>query len=227
MDGNSGVPVALGLGLLLRECQRAIEVEPDDEDAPHVLRSSSLGAFDLDEVQAAVKEILGRLRNEVSSQKPIEQEVSDLVQVDGEAAMKKAGDVVRNDVVEGGRPKVSEETRRLEEEKRVLEEKVRRLEEHHRDRAMEEEKRTEEEGRRREEKEKEKGKEKKGKQRMQDKGEGASGQVDKGKPRSRAQRSTDGSPKRTSADPASPGKNTRSSKRKVKPSRRALGSDYP
>lgn len=66
VDGNTGVPVALGLGLLLRECQRAIEVEPDDEDAPHVLRSSRLGAFDLDEVQAAVGEILGRLRNEVS-----------------------------------------------------------------------------------------------------------------------------------------------------------------
>lgn len=68
-DRNEGTSVVLGLGLLLRECRRAMEVEDDDDDAPKFLRESHLVTRRYDRVIEVIKEVTGRLPSPDTSEK--------------------------------------------------------------------------------------------------------------------------------------------------------------
>ncbi|KAF8547885.1 hypothetical protein OG21DRAFT_1567584 [Imleria badia] len=57
VDCNKGMQVVLGLGLLLRECWRAVEVEADDASTPGFLRASVLGVEMTKEVIATMEEV--------------------------------------------------------------------------------------------------------------------------------------------------------------------------
>lgn len=59
-DAGSSTPVILGLGLLLRECWRAVEVEPDS-GTPTFLVNSLLGVERAEDVLAVIKQILQEL----------------------------------------------------------------------------------------------------------------------------------------------------------------------
>ena len=61
VDRDEGTSVVLGLGLLWRECWRAVEVEGDDEDFPKFLRESLLGSKRAERVAQAIKEMADRL----------------------------------------------------------------------------------------------------------------------------------------------------------------------
>jgi hypothetical protein len=61
VDHNKGTPVVLGLGLLLRECWRAVEVEADDSNSPNFLRKSVLGVEMAEEVVSIMKEVSARV----------------------------------------------------------------------------------------------------------------------------------------------------------------------
>ena len=60
-DHKEGTLVVLGLGLLLRECWRAVEVEDDDESAPKFLQESLLGKKRASQVIKAIKEVMSGL----------------------------------------------------------------------------------------------------------------------------------------------------------------------
>jgi len=60
-DHDEGTLVVLGLGLVLRECWRAVEVEDDDETSPQFLRESLLGMRRIKEVIKVIKEVTGKL----------------------------------------------------------------------------------------------------------------------------------------------------------------------
>ena len=61
VDCDEGTSVVLGLGLLWRECWRAVKVEGDDEDFPKFLRESLLGSKRAERVAQAIKEMADRL----------------------------------------------------------------------------------------------------------------------------------------------------------------------
>ena len=58
-DRNRGTPVILGLGLLLRECWRAVEVEPDSQ-VPDFLRNSRLGVERAQDVVTVIRDLRAR-----------------------------------------------------------------------------------------------------------------------------------------------------------------------
>ncbi|KAI6105970.1 hypothetical protein EDD16DRAFT_1524303 [Pisolithus croceorrhizus] len=60
---NQGGPIVLGLGLLLRECNRAQEVEEDDPEVSHLdfLLNSNLGIQRAEDVLCAVGSVIARL----------------------------------------------------------------------------------------------------------------------------------------------------------------------
>ena len=60
-DGSSGTNIVLGLGLLLRDCWRAVEVEPEGEGYPDFLVNSALGVERAEQVVSTIKEILSQL----------------------------------------------------------------------------------------------------------------------------------------------------------------------
>lgn len=60
-DAGSGTPVVLGLGLLLRDCWRAVEVEPNTPGLPDFLVNSALGHERAEEIVLVIKEILNDL----------------------------------------------------------------------------------------------------------------------------------------------------------------------
>lgn len=60
-DRNKGTAVVLGLGLLLRECWRVVEVEADDSNIPGFLRGSVLSVKMAEEVVATMKGVSGCL----------------------------------------------------------------------------------------------------------------------------------------------------------------------
>jgi hypothetical protein len=60
-DRDEGTSVVLGLGLLLRECWRAVEVDYDDDDAPKFLQESHLTKKRADQVMKVIEEVTGRL----------------------------------------------------------------------------------------------------------------------------------------------------------------------
>lgn len=58
---DEGAAVVLGLGLLLRECWRAVEVDDDDDDTPKFLQESLLTKKRADQVMKVIEEVTGRL----------------------------------------------------------------------------------------------------------------------------------------------------------------------
>lgn len=61
-DCEAGSLIVLALGLLLRECWRAIELEEDDEDAPEFLRGSHLDKTRaMERVLKAIRDAISRL----------------------------------------------------------------------------------------------------------------------------------------------------------------------
>jgi hypothetical protein len=58
-DRNRGTAVILGLGLLLRECWRAVKGEPDSQ-VPEFLHNSRLGVKRAGEVVAVIRDVLAR-----------------------------------------------------------------------------------------------------------------------------------------------------------------------
>jgi hypothetical protein len=62
VDHEAGALIVLALGLLLRECWRAVELEDDDENAPEVLRGSHLDKpRAMKRVLRAIKDAISRL----------------------------------------------------------------------------------------------------------------------------------------------------------------------
>ncbi|KAN0086259.1 hypothetical protein V8E55_007393 [Tylopilus felleus] len=72
-DAGSGTPVVLGLGLLLRECWRAVEVEPNAKGFPEFLLQSALGHERADEIVSVIKQVL----DDLSSQPEQVEDVAD------------------------------------------------------------------------------------------------------------------------------------------------------
>jgi hypothetical protein len=71
MDRDKGTSVALGLGLLWRDCWRAVELEDDDEDIPRFIKESILGSKKADKVAQAIKELAGRLpQSDTNKERP-------------------------------------------------------------------------------------------------------------------------------------------------------------
>ena len=60
-DHDEGTLVVLGVGLLLRECWRAVEVEEDDETSPQFLHESLLGMKRTKEVIKVIKKVISKL----------------------------------------------------------------------------------------------------------------------------------------------------------------------
>ncbi|KAG6377671.1 hypothetical protein JVT61DRAFT_14437 [Boletus reticuloceps] len=60
-DAGGGTPVVLGLGLLLQECWRAVEVEPNAPGFPDFLVNSSLGHKRAEDVVSIIRQIIGDL----------------------------------------------------------------------------------------------------------------------------------------------------------------------
>lgn len=60
-DRDEGTLVVLGLGLLLRECWRAVEVDDDDDDVPKFLQESHLTKKRVDQVIKVIQEVGSRL----------------------------------------------------------------------------------------------------------------------------------------------------------------------
>jgi hypothetical protein len=60
-DRDQGILVALGFGLLLRECWRAVEVEDDDESFPKFLQESFLGTRRVKHVIRFIRVVTGKL----------------------------------------------------------------------------------------------------------------------------------------------------------------------
>jgi hypothetical protein len=58
VDGNTSTSLVLGLGLLLRECWRAVEVELEDDFAPDFLKESLLGFKRANDVLDVVRGLL-------------------------------------------------------------------------------------------------------------------------------------------------------------------------
>ncbi|KAI5982237.1 hypothetical protein EDD15DRAFT_2378085 [Pisolithus albus] len=86
---NQGGPIVLGLGLLLRECNRAQEVEEDDPEVSHLdfLLNSNLGIQRAEDVLCAVGSVIARLEQGSVGMNP--EEVDN--HKDKEDAEKKAG----------------------------------------------------------------------------------------------------------------------------------------
>ncbi|KAN0088258.1 hypothetical protein V8E55_005315 [Tylopilus felleus] len=91
-DAGSGTPVVLGLGLLLRECWRAVEVEPNAEGFPEFLLQSALGHERADEIVSVIKQVL----DDLSSQP---EQVEDVA--DNERAIESAKELKGKDNVVG------------------------------------------------------------------------------------------------------------------------------
>ena len=75
MDREESTSVVLGLGLLWRECWRAVEVESHDEDYPTYLHESLLGSKRAEKVAQAIKEMTHRLPSSdtrISKERPRE-----------------------------------------------------------------------------------------------------------------------------------------------------------
>jgi hypothetical protein len=71
---NIGTLIALGFGLLLRECWRAVEVEPDDESAPIFLQQSSLSKRRVWSTIQAIKKVIGSLPRSDTDEERLEGE---------------------------------------------------------------------------------------------------------------------------------------------------------
>ncbi|KAI6161827.1 hypothetical protein EDD17DRAFT_1758362 [Pisolithus thermaeus] len=86
---NQGGPIVLGLGLLLRECNQAQEVEEDDPEVSHLdfLLNSNLGIQRAEDVLCAVGSVIARLEQGSVGMNP--EEVDN--HKDKEDAEKKAG----------------------------------------------------------------------------------------------------------------------------------------
>ncbi|KAI5998601.1 hypothetical protein EDD15DRAFT_2193972 [Pisolithus albus] len=86
---NQGGPIVLGLGLLLRECNRAQEVEEDDPEVSHLdfLLNSNLGIQRAEDVLCAVRSVIARLEQGSVGMNPEEMDNHR----DKEDAEKKAG----------------------------------------------------------------------------------------------------------------------------------------
>lgn len=75
-DRDEGTSVVLGLGLLLRECGRAVEVEDDDEDSPKFLQESLLDMRKGDQVIEAIKKVIGGLPSQdTNEERPMEKKL--------------------------------------------------------------------------------------------------------------------------------------------------------
>lgn len=78
VDQNEGTLIALGFGLLLRECWRAVEVEDDDETSPNFLKESLLDQKMANQVIKAIKEVIGTLpSSDIEEERQKEKELGD------------------------------------------------------------------------------------------------------------------------------------------------------
>ncbi|KAF8492036.1 hypothetical protein F5888DRAFT_1807024 [Russula emetica] len=76
MDCEEGTSVTLGFGLLLRECERAKEVEGDDENYPEFLQQSLLGDKRARLIVKAIGKVIGRLPSpDTEEERPKEKEL--------------------------------------------------------------------------------------------------------------------------------------------------------
>ena len=75
---KQGTSIALGFGLLLRECWVAVEVEDDDESSPKFLRESLLGLKQFKQVTKVIAEVIGRLpSSDADKERSKEKELDD------------------------------------------------------------------------------------------------------------------------------------------------------